>query len=72
MAGFDDISKSVGDFVNDNKDTIDGAVHSEQAEGVSDGILDGVAGFANKVTGGKFEEQIDGARDAADKQVGNE
>jgi hypothetical protein len=26
----------------------------------------------NKVTGGKFADQVDGARDAADKAVGNE
>jgi hypothetical protein len=72
MAGFNDISKSVGDFVNEHKDQIDDVVHSEQAEGVSDDILDGVAGFANNASGGKFEAQIDGARDVADKQVGNE
>ena len=53
-------------------DNIDAALMSEQAEGISDSILDGVADFANKVTGDKFSDQIKGARDAADGAVGNE
>lgn len=70
--GIDDIAKSAGDFFEKNKDKVSDALKSEQAEGVSDSVLDGAAGLANKVTGGKFEEQIKGARDAADKQVGSE
>jgi len=38
----------------------------------SDKVLDGAAGLANKITGGKFADQVDGARDAADKAIGNE
>lgn len=70
MNGFDDITKKAQEFL--GGDQVKDALHSEQAEGISDSLLDGVAGAANKVTGGKFEEQIGGARDAADKQVGNE
>lgn len=72
MAGFDDIAKSVGGFVEENKDKIGEALKSEQAEGISDKILDGAEDAANKVTGDKFKDQISGARDAADKAVGNE
>ncbi|WP_308467510.1 Rv0909 family putative TA system antitoxin [Rathayibacter soli] len=72
MAGFDDIAKSVGGFVEENKDKIGEALKSEQAEGISDKILDGAEEAANKVTGDKFKDQIGGARDAADKAVGNE
>ncbi|HEY5224325.1 MAG TPA: Rv0909 family putative TA system antitoxin [Microbacteriaceae bacterium] len=72
MAGFDDIAKSVGGFVEQNQDKIGEALKSEQAEGISDKILDGAADAANKVTGDKFKDQIAGARDAADKAVGNE
>ena len=68
--GLEDITNKAQEFLNDNK--VKDALKSEQAEGISDKLLDGVADVANKVTGGKFEEQIDGARDAADKQVGNE
>ena len=68
--GIEDITNKAKEFLNDNK--VEDALNSEQAEDISDKLLDGVAGAANKVTGGKFEEQIDSARDAADKAVGTE
>ena len=70
MAGFDDITKKAQEFLNDPKVT--DALSSEQAEGVSDKLLDGVAGAAKKATGGKFDDKIEGARNEADKRVGNE
>lgn len=70
MAGFDDITKKAQEFLNDPK--VKDALNSEQAEGVSDKLLDGVAGAAKKVTGGRFDDKIEGARDEADKHVGNE
>ncbi|MEN0085583.1 MAG: antitoxin [Leifsonia sp.] len=70
MAGFDDITKKAQEFLNDPK--VKDALNSEQAEDISDKLLDGVAGAAKKVTGGKFDDKIDGARDEADKHVGNE
>lgn len=70
MAGFDDITKKAQDFLESNE--VKDALNSEQAEDISDKLLDGVADVANKVTGGKFEEQIDGARDAADGAIGTE
>ena len=45
---------------------------AQQAEDVSDKLLDGVADAASKVTGGKFDEQIGGAQKAADGAVGTE
>jgi hypothetical protein len=66
----DDITKKAQEFLQNNKVTE--ALKSEQAEEISDKLLDGVAGAANKVTGGKFEDKINEARDAADKQVGND
>jgi hypothetical protein len=68
--GLEDITGKAEAFLKDEK--VAGALHSSQAEDISDKLLDGVADVANKVTGGKFEEQIDGARDAADKAVGTE
>ena len=68
--GLEDITKKAQEFLGDNK--VQEALKSEQAEDISDKVLDGVADVANKVTGGKFEEQIDGAREAADKAVGTE
>jgi phage terminase small subunit len=68
--GIDDITKKAQEFLSDDK--VQDALKSEQAEGISDKLLDGVADAANKVTGGKFESQIDGARNAADEKIGNE
>ena len=70
MAGFDDITKKAQEFLNDPK--VKDALNSEQAEDISDKLLDGVAGAAKKVTGGKFDDKFEGARDQADKHVGNE
>lgn len=70
IVGLDDVTKKAQDLLNDNK--VKDALKSEKAEDVSDKLLDSVAGAANKVTGGKFEEQINEAKDKADKAVGNE
>ncbi|WAA65611.1 antitoxin [Microbacterium oxydans] len=68
--GIEDLTAKAQEFLSD--DRVKDALKSEQAENISDNVLDGVAGVVNKVTGGKFEAQVDGARDAADKAVGNE
>ena len=70
--GIEDLAKQAGDFAKDNADKIQEVLKSEQAEGISDKVLDGAADLANKLTGGKFADQIDSARDAADGAVGNE
>ncbi len=70
MSGFDDITKKAQEFLNDDK--VKDALKSEKAEEISDKVLDGVADTVKKVTGGKFDEQVEGARAAADKAVGNE
>ncbi|PSL39584.1 antitoxin protein of toxin-antitoxin system [Labedella gwakjiensis] len=68
--GIDDISKKAQEFLKDERVTK--ALKSEQAEGASDKILDGIAAAADKATGGKFAGQIDDAKKAADKKIGNE
>lgn len=70
MSGFDDITKKAQEFLNDDK--VKGALKSEQAEDISDKILEGVADTVKKVTGGKFDDQVEGARQTADKAVGTE
>uniref|UniRef100_A0A942T6K6 Antitoxin n=1 Tax=Neobacillus citreus TaxID=2833578 RepID=A0A942T6K6_9BACI len=70
MAGFDDITKKAQEFLRDGK--VQDALKSEQAEGISDKVLDGVADAVKKATGGKFDDKIDGARNAADERLGNE
>ncbi|MHA6669267.1 antitoxin [Homoserinimonas sp. A447] len=69
MAGFDDVTKKAQEFLAD--DRVKDALNSEQAEDVSDKLLDGAKDAVNKVTGDKFEQQVDDARDNADKRVGN-
>ena len=70
MAGFADIQKNVSAkaeeitdkakaFVDANKDKIEEAVTSDKAEEVSDKIIHGLADGLKKVTGGRFDEQID-------------
>lgn len=70
--GVEDMAKQAGDYISQNSDKINEALKSEQAEAVSDKVLDGVAGLADKVTGGKFTDQIGDLRDQADKHIGNE
>lgn len=54
-----------------NKDKVEQALKSDQAEEISDKILDGVAGFAKKIAPGAADK-IDEVRDTIDKQVGND
>lgn len=69
--GIDDIVGKGKDLYEQNKDKIAEAVKSDQAEEVSDKVLDGVADFAKKVAPGA-SEKIDEIRDSADKAIGNE
>lgn len=56
----------------EHKDTIEAALKSDQAEQISDKVLDGLADAANKATGGKHADKVQEFRDAADKKIGNE
>ncbi|MCX6501552.1 MAG: hypothetical protein NT132_03950 [Microbacterium sp.] len=55
-----------------NQDKIDAALKSERAEQISDKLLDGAAGGADKLSAGKYAEQIAKARERADKSIGTE
>lgn len=73
--GFEDaINDAVNkgkEFIEQNKDKVEELLHSEQAEQISDKILDGASDLAKKVAPGAAE-QIDGVRDNLDKSVGTE
>lgn len=56
------------DLTNKAKD----ALNSDKGEEISDQGLDKAADIANDVSGGKFGDQINQGRDAADGQVGNQ
>jgi hypothetical protein len=68
--GLEDITKKAQEFLGDS--TVHDALKSEQAEDISDKLLEGVAGAVNSITGDKFGEQVEGARAAADKAVGTQ
>jgi cobalamin biosynthesis protein CbiD len=83
MAGFDDIQKNVSAkaeevtdrakaFVDQNKDKIEEALKSDEAEEVSDKLIHGLADGLKKVTGGKFDEQIDKTAADLDGKIGND
>lgn len=59
------------EFVEQNADKVQEALKSDQAEQVSDGLLDKVADFADKVTGGKHSDAIQDVRDKIDGSIGN-
>jgi len=52
-------------------DAVQGALHSEQAEGISDGILDKLEDAVGNATGHRFDDAIDSARGAIDGFVGD-
>ena len=70
--GIDDLVNQGKDFLDQNKDKIDDAMKSEQAEGVSDGVLDAAADFVKKIAPDSVDAHVDGVRDNVDKAVGNE
>lgn len=69
--GIDDLVNQGKNAFEQNKDKIAEAVKSEQAEDISDKVLDGIADFAKKVAP-NAADKIDEIRDAADGAVGNE
>ena len=70
--GIDDLVNQGKEFLEQNKDKIDGAIKSEQAEGVSDNVLDAAADFVKKVAPDSIDQHVDGVRDNIDKAIGNE
>lgn len=69
--GLDDAVEQGKEFLFKNAGTIMGALKSDQAETISDTILDGAAGLAKKAAPAAAE-QIDGIRDKLDGVIGNE
>ena len=70
--GIDDLVNQGKDFLDQNKDQIQDALKSEQAEGVSDNVLDAAADFVKKVAPDSVDPHVDGVRDSVDKAIGNE
>lgn len=70
--GIDDLVNQGKEFLDQNKDKIEDAIKSEQAEDVSDKALDAAADFVKKVAPDSVDQHVDGVRDNIDKAIGNE
>ena len=70
--GIDDLVNQGKNFLDQNKDKIDEALKSEQAEGVSDSVLDAATGFVKKVAPEGHHDTVDDVRTNIDKRIGNE
>jgi hypothetical protein len=72
MGALDDLTKKAQDFVEENKDAINDALNSEQAEDISDKLLEGVSGVAKKVVPEEHHDKVDDVAAHIDKAVGTE
>lgn len=72
MGALDDLTKKAQEFVEENKDKIDEALNSEQAEDISDKVLGAVADTAKKVVPEEHHEKIDEVHANLDKSIGTE
>jgi len=70
--GIDDLVNKGKDLYEQNKDKVQDALNSEQAEGISDKVLDGVADFAKKVLPDSVDGTVDDVRDTIDGKIGNQ
>ncbi|WP_127818502.1 Rv0909 family putative TA system antitoxin [Microbacterium sp. CPCC 204701] len=70
--GIDDLVNQGKEFLEQNKDKIDDVIKSDQAEDVSDNVLDAAADFVKKVAPDSIDQHVDGVRDNIDKAVGKE
>ncbi|MEU1971681.1 hypothetical protein ABZ477_08485 [Microbacterium sp. NPDC019599] len=70
--GIDDLINQGKQLFEDNKDKIDDALNSEQAEQVSDQVFDSAADLAKKIAPDQFDPAVDDLRDKADGAIGTE
>ena len=70
--GIDDLVNQGKEFLEQNKEKIDQALNSDQAEEVSDNVLDAAADFVKKVAPDSVDQRVDSVRDNVDQAIGNE
>lgn len=70
--GIEDLVNQGKDFLEQNKAKIEEVLGSDQAEDVSDNVLDAAANFVKKVAPDSIDAQVDGVREKIDKAVGND
>ncbi|MGR0218396.1 hypothetical protein [Agromyces sp. ZXT2-6] len=72
MGALDDLAKNAQEFVEENKDKINEALNSEQAEEISDKVLGAVADTAKKVVPEEHHDKVDEVHSHLDKSIGTE
>ncbi len=70
--GIEDIVNQGKEFLEQNKDKIQDVLSSDQAEQVSDNVLDAAADFVKKVAPDSVDAHVDGVRDNIDNVIGND
>lgn len=70
--GIDDLVNKGKEFLEQNKDKIGDALHSEQAEQISDQGLDAAAEFVKKIAPDSVDAKVDEVRGTIDGQIGNQ
>jgi len=70
--GIEDLVNQGKEFLDQNKDKIADTLKSDQAEDVSDKVLDAAADFVKKVAPDSVDAHVDGVRDSIDSKIGNE
>jgi hypothetical protein len=70
--GIDDLVNKGKGLYEKNKDRVDEALRSDQAEDISDRVLDGASNLAKKILPDSVDGKIDETRDNIDRAVGND
>ncbi|MFV0320450.1 MAG: hypothetical protein ACK5IN_08860 [Microbacterium sp.] len=70
--GLDDIVNKGNELFEQNKDKISDALSSDQAEEISDKVIEGAAGIAKKVVPEAHHGTVDDLAAKADGAIGNE
>ena len=70
--GIEDLVNKGKEFLEQNKGKIEETLKSDQAEEVSDKVLDSAAEFVKKVAPESVADMVDGVRDTIDSKIGNE
>jgi len=68
--GIDDVVNKSKQFLEQNKDKIEQALHSDKAEQVSDSVINAAAEFVKKITPESAHAKVDSVREKVDGAVG--
>jgi polyhydroxyalkanoate synthesis regulator phasin len=70
--GLDDLVNKGKGYLDQHRDQVDKALRSEQAEKISDRIMDAGGGVAKKFAPDQHDAKVDEIRRNLDKKIGNE